>query len=324
MVAALADFFFIAGLDGFEPAILHPPTTATNSTVTATTVSRADSITTNSPTKETLAQETIPEETPVHSLTTTSIVPDSRPATSSTIGTKSFPPSPPSAPAPAPPAVEITATTESETESHAFEQVIAKFTSEREDFLSTLAPPSLPRSPIRNSVFLEDEEEDELSELGAIRSPSPLRPRSSLRNKIADISRKASRTGTLKRRSTISTSFHLFKGNLIAVSRSSKRSSGMYNAVIPTPEPLVLPPGTHPLKRKLAPRLLGIWPTSNMPEEIRERGNPPDYLPMFAFPNDIQVRLSDDRPRSTWHGFVSLPSLVNRTHNTIGNDKSKR
>ena len=81
----------------------------------------------------------------------------------------------------------------------------------------------------------------------------------------------------------------------------------MYNAVIPTPEPLVLPPGTHPLKRKLAPRLLGIWPTSNMPEEIRERGNAPDYLPMFAFPNDIQVHLSDDRPRSTWHGFVPPP-----------------
>jgi len=41
-----------------------------------------------------------------------------------------------------------------------------------------------------------------------------------------------------------------------------------------------------------------------MTEEITERGNAPDYLPMFAFPNDIQVRLSDERPRSTWHGFV--------------------
>jgi len=78
----------------------------------------------------------------------------------------------------------------------------------------------------------------------------------------------------------------------------------VYNAVTPVPEPLVLLPGTHPLKRKVAPRLLGIWPTSSMTEEIQERGTAPDYLPMFAFPNDIQVKLSDECPRSTWHGFV--------------------
>lgn len=200
MVAALADFFFIAGLDGLEPAILNPPT-ASASAFTATAVSRANSTSTNSPTKESYgtAQETIVEERAVPSLTTTAIIHDSRPATSSTIGTRSIPPT-------HPPAVEITATAETDTESHAFEQVIAKFTSEREDFLSTLAPPSLPRSasPRRDSLFLE-EEEDGLAELGAARSPSPLRPRSSLRSKIADISRKASRTGTLKRGSTIRT-----------------------------------------------------------------------------------------------------------------------
>ena len=103
--------------------------------------------------------------------------------------------------------------------------------------------------------------------------------------------------------------------------RSSKRSSGIYNAVIPTPEPLVLPPGTHPLKRKVAPRLLGIWPTSSMTDEIRDRGNAPDYLPMFAFPNDIQVRLSDERPRSTWHGFVFLRACDKANH--LDNDQSK-
>jgi len=41
-----------------------------------------------------------------------------------------------------------------------------------------------------------------------------------------------------------------------------------------------------------------------MTDYIQERGPAPDYLPMFAFPNDIQIRLSDERPRSTWHGFV--------------------
>jgi hypothetical protein len=203
MVATLADFFFIAGLDGLEPAILHPPTTTSTGTAT---VSRNDSINTaHSPTKEVspATQETIPEEPRlIPTLITTNIIPESRPTTSSSsIGTKSIPPTPP-------PTVHVTNTTlEAETESHAFEQVIAKFTSEREDFLSTLAPPSLPRSvsPLRESLLLEEEEEDELSELGAVRSPSPLRPRSSLRSKIVDISRKASRSGTLRRRSTIRT-----------------------------------------------------------------------------------------------------------------------
>jgi len=198
MVAALADFFFIAGLDGLEPAILHPPT-ATSTTIA--TVSRMDSISSaNSRTKEVLstAQETILEEGGhIPTLITTTITPESRPTTSSTIG-RSIPPTPPP-----PPPVEVTTTSESESESHVFEQVIAKFTSEREDFLSTLAPPSLPRSvsPLRTSLLLE-EEDDELSELGAVRSPSPLRPRSSLRSKIVDISRRASRTGTIRRRST--------------------------------------------------------------------------------------------------------------------------
>jgi hypothetical protein len=96
----------------------------------------------------------------------------------------------------------------------------------------------------------------------------------------------------------------------------------MYNAVIPTPEPLVLPPGTHPLKRKLAPRLLGIWPTSSVTDENQGSENAPDYLPMFAFPNDIQVRLSDERPRSTWHGFVFYRACDKANH--LDNDQSKR
>ena len=204
MVATLADFFFIAGLDGLEPAILHPPTTTSTGTAT---VGKNDSINTaHSPTKEVspATQETIPEEPrPIPTLITTNIIPESRPTTSSSsIGTKSIPPTPP------PPTVQVTNTTlEAETESHAFEQVIAKFTSEREDFLSTLAPPSLPRSvsPLRESLLLEEEEEDELSELGAVRSPSPLRPRSSLRSQIVNISRKAFRSGAVRRRSTIST-----------------------------------------------------------------------------------------------------------------------
>jgi hypothetical protein len=58
-----------------------------------------------------------------------------------------------------------------------------------------------------------------------------------------------------------------------------------------------------------------------MTDEIRDRGNAPDYLPMFAFPNDIQVRLSDERPRSTWHGFVFLRTRDKVNH--LDNDQSK-
>jgi hypothetical protein len=214
MVVALADFFFIAGLDGLEPAILHPPTSTPATAASETAILKdgpASAIAPPPPpppttTTTTTVHETIHEEFAPPTITTTAPLSDPyvRPTTSSTIGSRSIPPTPPS--------VENTTNSIPEAESHAFaQQVIAKFTSEREDFLSTLAPPSLPRSPspqpIRQSVLLEEEGEDEVSELGAMRSQSPLlRPRSSLRNKIADISRKASRSGTLKRRSTISLS----------------------------------------------------------------------------------------------------------------------
>ncbi|KAL2884635.1 DENN domain-containing protein [Ceratocystis lukuohia] len=45
-------------------------------------------------------------------------------------------------------------------------------------------------------------------------------------------------------------------------------------------------------------------PPREATEEIARRGKFPDYVPMFAFPNDIQIVSSDDRPRSTWHGFT--------------------
>jgi hypothetical protein len=41
-----------------------------------------------------------------------------------------------------------------------------------------------------------------------------------------------------------------------------------------------------------------------MPDESKRRGTFPDYVPMFAFPNDINIVSSDQRPRSTWHGFA--------------------
>lgn len=59
----------------------------------------------------------------------------------------------------------------------------------------------------------------------------------------------------------------------------------------------------HPLKRRFEPQLLDRYP-KNSADEVARRGKFPDYVPMFAFPNDIQIVSSDDRPRPTWHGFT--------------------
>lgn len=79
-----------------------------------------------------------------------------------------------------------------------------------------------------------------------------------------------------------------------------------YNSVIPTPQPLNPSPNMHPLKRKFEPVLLDRYPPKHLTEEAKRRGPFPDYVPMFAFPNDVSIVSSDERPRSTWHGFVSL------------------
>ncbi|KAI1765815.1 DENN-domain-containing protein [Hypoxylon sp. FL1150] len=89
----------------------------------------------------------------------------------------------------------------------------------------------------------------------------------------------------------------------LASIRTTKRLSS-YNSVIPPPEPLNLDPDMHPLKRRFEPELLDRYPPRDDPEGPSRRGRFPDYVPMFAFPNDIQIVSSDERPRSTWHGFT--------------------
>jgi len=90
---------------------------------------------------------------------------------------------------------------------------------------------------------------------------------------------------------------------LVASVRTSKRLSN-YNSVIPNPQPLNAEANTHPLKRKFEPVLLDRYPPKSMVEETRRRGAFPDYVPMFAFPNDVNIVSADERPRSTWHGFA--------------------
>lgn len=85
--------------------------------------------------------------------------------------------------------------------------------------------------------------------------------------------------------------------------RTSKRLSN-YNSVIPPPEPLNADPEMHPLKRRFEPVLLDRYPPKHATDELARRGRFPDYVPMFAFPNDINIVSADERPRSTWHGFA--------------------
>ncbi|KAI1158685.1 dDENN domain-containing protein [Nemania serpens] len=89
----------------------------------------------------------------------------------------------------------------------------------------------------------------------------------------------------------------------LASVRTAKRLSN-YNSVIPPPQPLNLDPDMHPLKRRFEPELLDRYPPRDTREDPARRGRFPDYVPMFAFPNDIQIVSSDERPRSTWHGFT--------------------
>ncbi|KAI6248573.1 hypothetical protein HI914_03532 [Erysiphe necator] len=91
----------------------------------------------------------------------------------------------------------------------------------------------------------------------------------------------------------------MFSGSV----RTSRRMSD-YNSVIPPPQPLNADPDMHPLKRRFEPVLLDRYPPKTATEEVERRGRFPDYVPMFAFPNDINIVSADERPRSTWHGFA--------------------
>ncbi|KAL8829335.1 MAG: hypothetical protein Q9170_006219 [Blastenia crenularia] len=74
--------------------------------------------------------------------------------------------------------------------------------------------------------------------------------------------------------------------------------------IIPNPQPLPQEANTNPLKRKFEPVLLDRYPPKSMAEETERRGQFPEYVPMFAFPNDVHIVSADERPRSTWHGFA--------------------
>ena len=171
-----------------------------------------------------------------------------------------------------------------------FEHALRKFANERDSFLEeihvaagavTNTQPTKAVDPTRHrprTVRIKNAEEP---------------PPSGLRSGVGSLRRRLSTMNGLKRQSS----------NSRQSTRTSKRISG-YQSVIPAPQPFRSSPDMHPLKRRYEPAMLDRYPSKIMREECQRRCAFPDYVPMFAFPNDVSVVSSDDRPRSTWHGFA--------------------
>jgi hypothetical protein len=182
MPAALADFFFIAGLKGHEPAIVRAG--ASSSPVRAETPNET-------PTVHETPQDTLDHEENVKQ------------------STRFFNDAPPSS-ADLPPTIPelslLDLSTENASSCGLFDDVLAKFSSERDEFVLTLAPQSVAPPTRQTSIPRqqfqppEEDQEDRVAELNA---SSQLRSRTSFRSKIADLSRRASqRPGMLRRHST--------------------------------------------------------------------------------------------------------------------------
>ncbi|THC89865.1 hypothetical protein EYZ11_010678 [Aspergillus tanneri] len=189
-----------------------------------------------------------------------------------------------------------------------FDKALLKFASERDSFLSDLSlsagaitTQSRPRSRLRTQKIVSEE--------------TPSQPASLLRSGIGSVRRHMAfrDMNSMKRQPSVARQACANYGPPIASIRTSRRLSN-YNSVIPAPQPLEISPTMHPLKRRFEPVLLDRYPTKTMSDELKQRGNFPDYVPMFAFPNDINIVSSDQRPRSTWHGFAMTTDNGSRLH----------
>lgn len=193
-----------------------------------------------------------------------------------------------------------------------FDKALLKFAAERENFLDDLSfsagaktqsrPPMISPRMEKLRVAEEGDQSGRMSPMmksirGSIRRKISFREMSSVRKQPT--TPKPGMFGPAK-----TAAGPPANPGLSASIRTSKRLSS-YNSVIPPPEPLNMDPEMHPLRRRFEPVLLDRYPARDAPaDDLARRGKFPDYVPMFAFPNDIQVVSSDDRPRSTWHGFT--------------------
>ncbi|EEQ83583.1 dDENN domain-containing protein [Blastomyces dermatitidis ER-3] len=175
-----------------------------------------------------------------------------------------------------------------------FDKALLKFAAERDSFLSDLSlsagavvANNRPKPRPRTQKIVAEEVNPLKSSIGSVRRHMSFRDMSSMK-----------RQPSLARQSSV---------------RTSRRLSN-YNSVIPVPQPLDVSPNMHPLKRKFEPVLLDRYPPKGVPDETKQRGTFPDYVPMFAFPNDINIVSSDQRPRSTWHGFAMTSGDGSKLH----------
>ncbi|PVI07764.1 DENN-domain-containing protein [Periconia macrospinosa] len=173
-----------------------------------------------------------------------------------------------------------------------FEHALRKFASERENFLEEIsftagvAQQNRPTPKARPRPQRVQQHDDGS---GNLRSGV-----GSIRRRISTMQSSLKRQSSMARQDAASV-------------RTSKRMSG-YNSVIPAPQPFNPEPNMHPLLRRYEPVLLDRYPPKNMVEELKRRNPFPDYVPMFAFPNDVSVISSDERPKTLWHGFAMTSS----------------
>lgn len=167
-----------------------------------------------------------------------------------------------------------------------FDKAMQKFATNRDEFYLDLTfQPSEKSKPARSKS------RPKTQRIVAQDEPSPLLPNrnfGSIRRHLSfkDMSSAKRQPSMARRMST----------------RTSRRLSS-YNSVIPSPETFHSSPDQHPLTRKFEPVLLERFPRSVPGEKMHRRVAFPDYVPMFASPNDIKVISADTRPRSTWHEF---------------------
>ncbi|KKO99018.1 hypothetical protein THAR02_08889 [Trichoderma harzianum] len=176
-----------------------------------------------------------------------------------------------------------------------FDKALLKFAAERENFLEDLSFSAGAKTQARAPMVNPRAERIRADEAEPSGRVSPLRSiKGSIRRKISfrDMN-------SLRKQPSVARPMSQRAPSI----RTTRRLSN-YNSVIPPPEPLNTDPDMHPLKRRFEPMLLDRYPPKTATDEVARRGKFPDYVPMFAFPNDVQIVSSDDRPRSTWHGFT--------------------
>ena len=165
-----------------------------------------------------------------------------------------------------------------------FDDALTRFTNDRDKFYLDMS--FQPPSPVQTNHAKPRARTHKI--VAEDRSPTPSRGLGSLRRHIS-----------FKEMSSVRRQASLARNMSV---KTSRRLSS-YNSVIPSPESLSDDPALHPLKRKFEPALLDRYPRKGSVEESKRQCSFPEYVPMFAFPNDIRVVASETRPPSTWHGF---------------------